>query len=151
MLRIKKEKPECLPIEKVIFKMLAHPYNGYTHYESYDLEFCFQSTQKKEDQFTLHQKQPKKKKFPQTKLHKTTVSKTLYTRQQMTAIPERWETNEGSPNIAPRSSPWESFQSMAQGGEIEWERHDFPESRRQELRLEELELTGQNARKKRST
>ena len=65
MLRIKKEKPECLPIEKVIFKMLAHPYNGYTHCESYDLEFCFQSTQKKEDQFTLHQKQPKKKKnFP---------------------------------------------------------------------------------------
>ena len=64
MLRIKKEKPECLPIEKVIFKMLAHLYNGYTHYESYDLEFCFQSTQKK-DQFTLHQKQPKKKKkFP---------------------------------------------------------------------------------------
>ena len=37
---------------------------------------------------------------------------------------------------------------MAQGGEIEWEPRDFPESRRQELRLEELELTRQNTRKK---
>ena len=44
MLRIKKEKPECLPTEKVIFKMLAHLYNGYNHYKSYDLEFCFQPT-----------------------------------------------------------------------------------------------------------
>lgn len=85
------------------------------------------------------------------KLHKTTVSKTLYTRQQMTAIPERWETNEGSPNIAPRFLPWESFQSLAQGGETEWELRDFPESRTQELRLEELEPTGQNTRQKRST
>ena len=37
----------------------------------------------------------------------------------VTAIPVKWETNEGSPNIAPRFSPWEGIQSMAQGGETE--------------------------------
>ena len=93
----------------------------------------------------------KKKKNSPDKLHKTTVYRTQYTRQQMTAIPERWETIEGSPNIAPRFSPWEGIQSMAQGGETEWEPRDSPESRRQELRLEELEPTGQNTRQKRST
>lgn len=89
-----------------------------------------------------------KRKNSPDKLHKTTVSRTQYTRQQMTAIPERWETNEGSPNIAPRFSPWEGIQSMAQGGETEWEPRDSPESRRQELRLEELEPTGQKYTKR---
>ena len=102
MLRIK-EKPECLPIEKVIFKMLAHLYNGYNHYKSYDL-CCPANIEKRRPDYPSSET-TKKKKNSLDKLHKTTVSKSWYTGQQMTAIPERWETNEGSPNIAPRFSP----------------------------------------------
>lgn len=64
MLRIK-EKPECLPIEKVIFKMLAHLYNGYNHYKSYDL-CCPANIEKRRPDYPLSETTKKKKKIPQT-------------------------------------------------------------------------------------